>query len=429
MTAARKLKFKYTRPWMYPKQEEAIFSPKRFSVIEGTTKSGKTVSCLAWIFEEALKTRQNENHWWVSPIFAQAKIAYRRLKVMIKRKQGAIKKQHGKDFQLFEPNETELKITLFNGSVIWFKSADNADSLYGEDVFSCVIDEASRVKEESWYAIRSTLTATRARCRIIGNVKGRSNWFYKMARRAESGEKDMDYFKITANDAVIGGVVAKDEVEGAKRDLPAHIFKMLYMAEPSDDDGNPFKAKFIEACTKPLSTKPVIVYGVDLAKSIDWTVIIGLDEDGNVAAFHRWQGSWETTSKAIIEICGNTPTLVDSTGVGDVVLEKLQKGGSNFEGFKFSSASKQQIMEGLQLGLETSDIGFPDGHIVRELHDFEYEYTRTGVRYSAPQGLHDDCVCALALAYHKLRHNNVALLDYYARQEAQLKQQKLQGRA
>jgi hypothetical protein len=36
-----------------------------------------------------------------------------------------------------------------------------------------------------------------------------------------------------------------------------------------------------------------------------------------------------------------------------------------------------------------------------ELETFEYEYTRTGVRYSAPEGLHDDCVCALALAVHK----------------------------
>jgi hypothetical protein len=33
-----------------------------------------------------------------------------------------------------------------------------------------------------------------------------------------------------------------------------------------------------------------------------------------------------------------------------------------------------------------------------ELEQFEYQYTRTGVRYAAAEGLHDDCVCALALA-------------------------------
>jgi hypothetical protein len=88
---------------------------------------------------------------------------------------------------------------------------------------------------------------------------------------------------------------------------------------------------------------------------------------------------------------------VDSTGVGDAVLESLQAGGRrNFEGFHFTSASKQQIMEGLAVAIQKQEIGFPDGVIVNELESFEYEYMRTGVKYSAPSGMHDDCVCALA---------------------------------
>jgi hypothetical protein len=37
------------------------------------------------------------------------------------------------------------------------------------------------------------------------------------------------------------------------------------------------------------------------------------------------------------------------------------------------------------------------------LETFEYEFTRIGVRYTAPDGLHDDCVCALALAVEHFR--------------------------
>jgi len=37
------------------------------------------------------------------------------------------------------------------------------------------------------------------------------------------------------------------------------------------------------------------------------------------------------------------------------------------------------------------------------LEAFEYAATRTGVRYGAPQGLHDDAVCALALARQHFR--------------------------
>ena len=38
-----------------------------------------------------------------------------------------------------------------------------------------MIDEASRMKEDAWTAIQSTLTATRGPVRIIGNVKGEKN--------------------------------------------------------------------------------------------------------------------------------------------------------------------------------------------------------------------------------------------------------------
>jgi hypothetical protein len=54
-------------------------------------------------------------------------------------------------------------------------------------------------------------------------------------------------------------------------------------------------------------------------------------------------------------------------------------------------------------------VTYPAGVIVDELECFEYEYTRTGVRYSAPEGYHDDCVIALALAVEQRRRLNPAI--------------------
>jgi hypothetical protein len=56
-------------------------------------------------------------------------------------------------------------------------------------------------------------------------------------------------------------------------------------------------------------------------------------------------------------------------------------------------------MEGLAVAIQQAKITYPDGPIVKELESFEYEYSRTGVRYAAVDGMHDDCVCALALAW------------------------------
>jgi len=374
---------------MYPKQKASLFGPARYSITEASTKSGKTVGAIVWLTEQALEGEEGYNYWWIAPIYPQAKIAYRRLKRALPR-------------ALYTSNETELTITLRNGAVIWFKGSEHPDALYGEDVYAAVIDEATRCKEESWHAVRTTLTATRGPIRIIGNVKGRRNWAYRMARRAEAGEPNMSYHKITWRDAAAAGILELDEIEDARRQLPAAVFRELYEAEASDDEGNPFGVAAIRLCVRPLSAEAPVAYGVDLAKSHDYTVVTGLDKNGHVCSFSRYQKPWLETINEIKAQVGNVPALVDSTGVGDPILEALQQGGHiNFEGFKFSSQSKQMLMEGLAVAVQRAQVGFPEGVIVNEMEQFEYAYTRTGVLYSAPEGMYDDAVCSLALAVRR----------------------------
>jgi hypothetical protein len=208
----------------------------------------------------------------------------------------------------------------------------------------------------------------------------------------------MRYQKITAFDAIAAGVLDEEEIADAKATLPEDVFNELYLAIPTEDGSNPFGIKEIKACIGPMSTKAPVCYGIDLAKSHDYTVLIGFDVHGKVCRFERYQKPWNETVIDIRNTVGSIRALVDSTGVGDAVLESLQKGRANFEGFKFTSTSKQQLMESLRLAIQQRDITFPDGVIVSELESFEYEYTRIGVRYSAPAGEFDDCVCALALA-------------------------------
>tara|TARA_Y100001938_G_scaffold34546_1_gene47459 strand:- start:4268 stop:5473 length:1206 start_codon:yes stop_codon:yes gene_type:complete len=379
----------YTRPALYKKQLEAIFCEERYSIIEASTKSGKTVGCMVWLLEQALeKGDDNKNFWWVAPTYQQSEIAFTRLK-------------YAMGHNNYIANNSKLTITIPNGSVIWFKGADKPDSLYGEDVHGAVIDEASRCKDEVWAAVRSTITATRAPVRIIGNVKGRKNWAYQLARKAQAGIDNWRYSKITALDAISAGVLNKQEVEEAKRDLPENVYKELYMAEPSDDQGNPFGIDAIYNCVGEMSSKAPVVWGWDLAKSTDYTWGIGLDEDGKICRSERWQNEWQVTLQEIKRLTGDTPALVDSTGVGDAIMEFLAIAGNNYTGFKFTQSSKQQLMERLAVAIQQEQITIPEGLILDELLSFEYVYTRSGVHYSAPVGLHDDGVCALALAvYH-----------------------------
>lgn len=387
----------YTRPPLTDYQTQAFFHPARRVLIEGTTKTGKNHAAIAWMFEQAAVHAKSINYWWVEPVFPQAAISYRRMKAAIPE-------------ELRKPNESDMTLTLTNKRVIWFKSGEKSDNLYGEDVGAAIINEASRFRQESWWAMRSTLTYTRGPIRIMGNLKGKKNWFYKLAREAEKGAPDTHYARFISQQAVKAGILDAAEIESARRDLPDAVFRELYMGEATEDGSNPFGHDHIRACVAPLSVASAVVYGVDLAKSVDWTVILGLDAMGAVCHFSRFQAPWKETIERVRREVGTVKCLVDSSGVGDPVLEELQRKGQydNFEGVKFTAQSKQQMMEGLSVAIQQRKIRYPDGPVVKELEAFEYEYTRNHVLYSAPEGVHDDCVCSLALANMGLNTGLVA---------------------
>lgn len=383
---------------LYPKQAAIIDDPHRFTITEATTKAGKTASHIEWLLDEAI-TIGRGNHWWVATVSDTADIAFRRAQDRLK---GFLDSggqlERVADPIPFEKNETR-KFIRVNGATIWFKSADKPDSLYGEDVYTAVGDEVSRWKHSAWVALYSTLTATRGRAKLIGNVKGRRNWAYLQARKAEANEPDWGWHKLTAYDAIDGGVIEAQIVEQARRDLPPDVFKELYEADAADDAGNPFGLTALAACYAPVrSTAPPVAFGVDLAKSVDWTWVIGLDAEGRECVSERWQGPWGRTKAKILELTKGVPTLVDSTGVGDPIVEELQETHAKLEGYKFSAPSKQQLMLGLVNAVQSQTIRYSDPVLRLELEAFEYQYTRTGVRYGAPEGFHDDGPVALALA-------------------------------
>lgn len=398
-------KINYTRPFMYPYQLAILNALARFTVTIASTKVGKTASHIVWLFEQALKCKANQSVWWIAPTFAQAKIAFNRMKAQIT------------DKDIYKANETNLIITLVTGAKIEFKTAEKPDNLYGDDVYAFVYDEYTRGREESWHALRSTITSTGGKGKFIGNAKGKKNWGYKLAMKAKSGlDPDYAYFKITAYDAAEAGMKTKDgrpfieEIEAAKRDLPEAVFNELYLAEASEDGSNPFGLKHIAACCVPeLSTQPSVCYGGDLARKRDFVSIIGLDKLAHMSHYQNFNKMSWTHTIDTIKYLPNKPIALDGTGVGDVVLDQVQQVQSDVEGYVFTSASKQRLMEGLAIGLQgrklliadDGDVVSGTGKVRHQLEQFEFAYTRTGVTYSAPEGEHDDDVCALALAWHK----------------------------
>ena len=179
-----------------------------------------------WLYGKAheIEDAKNHNYWWVAPVYNQAKIAFKRMR------------RYLANTGMYNFNESNLLITCPNGAEIHFKTAEKPDNLYGEDVYACVFDEAPRARPEAWYALRSTLSSTEAPCKLIGNFGGISNWVHKLKEKSKF-DPEYEYFKITCWDAIAEGILSEREVLQARKDLPAKIFKELYEAEASEDEG------------------------------------------------------------------------------------------------------------------------------------------------------------------------------------------------
>jgi hypothetical protein len=86
--------------------------------------------------------------------------------------------------------------------------------------------------------------------------------------------------------------------------------------------------------------------------------------------------------------------------VGDPIYDELQRHTLSVQGYKFTSATKSDLIENLSVMLDDDQLSYPNiPTLLNELKMFGYEVTPSGVtRYRAYEGYHDDCVIALALA-------------------------------
>jgi phage FluMu gp28-like protein len=288
-------------------------------------------------------------------------------------------------------------IELATGGSIEFWSLENPVAGRSRKYKVAIIDEAAfnRNLWESWTeAIRPTLTDLKGSAWFMSTPKGKND-FYKLWMRGQTGEPDWMSWQMPT---ITNPFIDPSEIESARRDLPELAFAQEYLAEFNDNVANPFGLDKIRVCTGQMSNEPAVCFGIDLAKSFDWTVIIGLDRFGVVCYFERFQRPWNET-KEIIRRLPRAAIKIDSTGVGDPITEDIQRERVDVHSFKYTSTSKQQLMEGLAAAIHQRRVIFPEGTIRAELESFEYQMTGTGVKYTAPPGLHDDCVNALALAW------------------------------
>jgi hypothetical protein len=374
-------------------QLKVLSEAKRFNVLDCGRRWGKSALAVNLLSENALDGHPVA---YFAPFYSLLSGTFKELYSVLNT---VTTRKHDNQF-----------IELATGGSIEFWSLENPIAGRSRKYKVAIVDEAAfnRNLWQSWTeAIRPTLTDLKGSAWFMSTPKGKND-FYKLWMRGQTGEQDWMSWQMPT---VTNPHIDPSEIEAARRDLPELAFAQEYLAEFNDNVANPFGLDKIRICTGQMSNEPAVCFGIDLAKSFDWSVIIGLDRFGVVCYFERFQRPWNET-KEIIRRLPRAAIKIDSTGVGDPITEDIQRERGDVHSFKYTSTSKQQLMEGLSAAIHQRRIIFPEGTIRAELESFEYQMTGTGVKYTAPPGLHDDCVNALALAWSMYVQDNGGQVKY-----------------
>jgi len=300
--------------------------------------------------------------------------------------------------------ESERMVTLPNGGTIQVKSADSPDGLRGEGLDFVVIDECAFVREEAWTeALRPALADRKGSALFISTPKGR-NWFWRLWHGADG--KTWRAWRFTSYD---NPFLDPAEIDAARDNLPERVFQQEFMAEFIEDSGGVFR-RVMEAATAQgedaATAGAEYVIGVDWGKHNDFTSLAVLNT-GRRALVHLDRFNQIDYAvqlgrlRALVERFKPTAIIAEMNSMGEPLVEQLQREGLPVQGFQTTNASKTQAIDALALAFERGDLSIiPDPVMVGELQAYEMERLPSGmVRYSAPAGLHDDTVMALALAW------------------------------
>lgn len=189
----------------------------RFKVVCAGRRTGKSTFAQLTVITWA--SQNKGDYYIVAPTYRQAKeIHWRGIQEFLPK--GLIQNK----------NETELSITLTNGSRISLKGAENPDALRGVKLRGLVIDEIASIRNWDWLwseVLRPTLTDYESPVIFISTPKG-FNHFYNLYQKGQDETSTYKSWRFTSYD---NPYIPKDEIDAAKKELLEDTFEQEYMAD------------------------------------------------------------------------------------------------------------------------------------------------------------------------------------------------------
>jgi hypothetical protein len=218
-----------------PIQGRIFNDRRRFRVVLAGRRGGKTVLGGVELLRGAAERKGV--YYYVAPTYRMAKdIAWDTYKAIIPER------------WIRKKNESNLRIDLINGSVIYLKGSEDPDALRGPALSGVVLDECAFQQEYTWRSVIRPALSDRGGWALFTTTpspEGTAGWFYELilllkdADLADPGLDRLDPQQWTLYEytSLQGGNIPIAEIEEAKKTLAPEVFEREYEAQILSNTG------------------------------------------------------------------------------------------------------------------------------------------------------------------------------------------------
>lgn len=310
---------------------------------------------------------------------------------------------------IINENRTDLIIEFNTGSYVQFFSAESKDSIRGFQFNYVIMDEAAFMNTDDInLIIRPTWMVIGKKIIFTSTPNGNQGFFYDQYNLCLNNEPGHKLKQISIYD---NPFVSKDDIEAIRKQIPERVWQQEYLARFVNGSGTVF-TNYTNCIGEPIFKQDINYAAIDWGKVNDFTVLTIINQHKEVQHIYRVNNLEYTQQVLIIadilKKYNVKRVISEENNIGTVVNEMLKKLYPNVTTVNLDNSLKKDIIENLIVGFEQEDITIPDNEVLlRELQSFSCTYNPStqSVKYSAPSGLHDDCVISLAYAYSMVKNN------------------------
>lgn len=308
-------------------------------------------------------------------------------------------------------NETLLEIDLINGSKIFFKSAEQKDSLRGYTISGILcVDECAFISDEVFYELLLAWTNVHSAPILLTSTPKFKLGFFWSYWNIGVQKTNPNVIAIDFNDYDTSALLSVERLNEYRKLLPKGQFLTEYMGEFLDSQSIVF-GDFKNCIGGDIKEYKDIFIGIDWGSGVgsDYTVITGVNER-NEQVFITYFNN-KTTPQQIdyivdyLELYKNKVRCVvaETNGVGQPLVDTLKtrlNWCKSIIGFCTTNAEKIRLINRLQVDFEQGKIQLLDDEKqTNELSAYECQVkSNKSITFNAPIGGNDDTVMALMFA-------------------------------